>query len=409
MAGDTGYKYKDVFTDLLIVDSMRGPHSTGMALVKRYNKEVVLCKEVGNPFNLIGTEAYKKALNLAASCIIGHNRFATVGEHSTANAHPFMFEHIVGAHNGTLDKSSLKYLDDFEYFGTDSEAIFHHLNDNGLRDTLDQITGAWALTWFDGRDNTINFLRNSKRPLFYCYSKDQCTLLWASEIEMLDFCLKRRNLDKFEDAFYSVDADTHYSWKIPDAVNGKFGAPTRVEMKAKFAAAPQAYGGPTSSTDYHYWMGGGSDDLLGEEWVMDPASKVYKKKAPAEPARVTPVKLLSTTTSTSNVIPTHVNVFKAQDNVHPIRKVSNHKPKVDTSKFRPPYKNHHGMTFGKKEFNRIVSHGCGFCGGCDSEWGEFIEVMGVDLDNRPLFLCEDCYNDDDIRETTEYMILEDAS
>ena len=211
VAGDISGWRRDVFNNLLIVDSLRGMHSTGAAAVHRYANQASVVKKPGGPTNLITLAEYKEMMNRGAKVLIGHNRFATVGEHSEANAHPFMFDKIIGAHNGTLDSSDRKKMHNFENYGTESEALYSHMNMFGLKSTIEQLTDwttAYALTWYDREADTINFLRNSKRPLVYTYSKDRCTLYWASEQIFLEFAAAHAK-QQLCGEFFSPNPDEH--------------------------------------------------------------------------------------------------------------------------------------------------------------------------------------------------------
>ena len=244
IAGDTdGNIWKDIFSELLLVDSVRGLHSTGAGFVKRDdNPEFRLAKEVGHPFRLFHNDEYEKNMARAApswQAILGHNRHATLGEHTIENAHPFMFDNIIGMHNGTLERRVLRDLLDHDKFGTDSEAIFNDINSGSVQETVAKLEGAWALVWFDRRDNTLNFLRNDKRPLHYCYTKDRHSLVWASEPDMLRYVLGRKHKGIFlpkevpSDGIFSVTKDTHYSWHIPKFTTGAFDSPERVKCEGK--------------------------------------------------------------------------------------------------------------------------------------------------------------------------------
>lgn len=365
IAGDTtSLKYKDTFTELLIVDSIRGMHSTGVAMVPRFkNGKSHLLKCVGPATNLVLTKDYNDALKESAKCIIGHNRYATKGEITTDNAHPFRFNDIVGAHNGTLDYSSHKSLYENDKFGTDSEAVYSHLNKYGLRDTVDHLQGAWALTWYDDADSSINFLRNDKRPLHYVYSEDKCTIMWASEFAMLQFIVVRSGF-KSDGKTHIVEADMHVKWIISNATNDKLKGPIMQEMKAK----------PESKSN---WMDWGAD-------LYDGAYGASRKK---ENWTYTPKK--NSSSGSTSTLP-----FNVLDPA----------TRINTDKFRPPYKDAKGLTINKATFNAYVACGCVMCDAHDMKWGDFILPLKDDIDGRKLFICEDCYNDDESFLCLQYVI-----
>lgn len=191
-AGALAFKEEKVVKELLILDSLRGIDSTGVAAIPRVG-EVKIAKELGNPFNLLDSRSLDRALIGMQRAIIGHNRFATQGGVSKRNAHPFEFDMLVGVHNGTL-KNKYK-LKDSKDFAVDSENLYHHINENGLRDAINIIEGAWALVWWDKLEESINFLRNNERPLYLTRTKNGKVMFWASELWMLQVVCSRENIE----------------------------------------------------------------------------------------------------------------------------------------------------------------------------------------------------------------------
>ena len=93
-------------------------------------------------------------------------------------------------HNGTL--TSVVRLEDGHKFDTDSEAIFHTINEKGIDHTWANLQGAAALVWYDTKTHKLNFIRNEQRPLAFAISKDHQTIFWASEVWMVKELTKRR-------------------------------------------------------------------------------------------------------------------------------------------------------------------------------------------------------------------------
>jgi len=197
----------------MFISSLRGDDAAGIAAVfnpKGENESPtwVYLKQPGQVKDLVyGNKHYDNIFNshYDLRIVIGHTRFATIGKNSKENTHPFSMNNVVGAHNGTLRKLP----EGHKRYETDSEALFARIDEAGEEEAINEIEGAYALTWFDrgNNKNTLNFLRNAERPLYIAALKNSESIMWASESEALEWILKRNNLD-FE-CIIKLKQDTH--------------------------------------------------------------------------------------------------------------------------------------------------------------------------------------------------------
>lgn len=182
---------KDVFTSLLFIDILRGDDSTGAFLI-RNNGDLKMIKSGTHAIDFMRHQEYKTLLNQAfssGSALVGHNRKATRGVVNDGNAHPFLVDdRICLVHNGTLWGDHKTHAD----VEVDSHAIAHLLAKHSVEEVANKIDGAYALIWHDFENNTLNFLRNSQRPLFWVETANEW--LWSSEDTMLEFVESRHNL-----------------------------------------------------------------------------------------------------------------------------------------------------------------------------------------------------------------------
>lgn len=222
-AGDLFGNQEKVFKQMLVMDSVRGEDSTGVAFIGKFQNGITIAKEVGDPFVLMYSNRFEKAMGKANRVLIGHNRFATQGAINKRNAHPFEFDSLIGAHNGTLS-SKYKLLDNLD-FKVDSENLYHHIEQRGVQDAINLLGNAgnsYSLVWWDKEADTLNFLRNKERPMWMTRSKDGKCIFWASEPWMLYGALGRNGIE--HESVEPTPEDMHISFPINQ--KGEIGKPT---------------------------------------------------------------------------------------------------------------------------------------------------------------------------------------
>lgn len=258
IAGKLEPKDEKVLKHLLLFDYFRGPDSTGLAALRK-SGEVKIAKIASNPLDLFDMNKYKLAATASASTVfLGHNRLATKGVINTTNAHPYEFDHIVGAHNGTLTQLSWRALEEAigETFEVDSLAIIAGIAKLGIEETVKYLEGAWALVWINKADNTLNFLRNDQRPFWFAYTKELDKVLWASDWKMIHLATSDNILnsayelytDRYKDKaykFFSTQADWWYRFELDKLVAG---STTKYKPKIKELKGKE----PEPVTKYSY-------------------------------------------------------------------------------------------------------------------------------------------------------------
>lgn len=245
VAGNLKYKDEKLMKRLLIYDVFRGQDSTGLAALRK-NGDLFIAKIASHPIDLFDTKRFSEALSGHASQVfLGHNRYATKGAVNGVNAHPYEFGHIVGAHNGTLIKTSWDALEKElgEKFDVDSMAVIASIAKLGIEKTVSLLEGAWALTWIDRQDGTINFIRNKERPLWHSFTEKNDKIIWASEYHMIraaaesegDYPLftKHSKNDKGEPViyrFFQFEQDLWYKFDLEEL---RAGSDDRPKPKVK--------------------------------------------------------------------------------------------------------------------------------------------------------------------------------
>lgn len=222
IAGNLNYKDKDVFNQLMVVSSLRGQDSTGIAAVSEKD-EVEVLKMVGPPTDLLMHPKYDAVSRCYdKKALIGHVRKATQGGISRITAHPFEADHITMTHNGTLEnwRSAYRSGGIEGSYQSDSQKLADAIAAMGIREAIEETRGAYALVWWDARRKSLNFLRNNQRPLWYAMNEKGDVLYWASEWKMLALVLDRngvelwKNTDDGGTRFHPLPEDSHVEWDL---------------------------------------------------------------------------------------------------------------------------------------------------------------------------------------------------
>lgn len=208
----------DMFRDMLFVDTLRGWDSTGVFGVNRHNN-VLIHKEASHGPDFICTKEFKSfqtKLVFDGMFAVGHNRAATRGSVSDANAHPFWVDDkIILVQNGTFrgNHHHLKNTD------IDSEALAHVLSEEpDIIKALQRINAAYALMWYNTDTQTLYAIRNNERPLYIANSADG-TIMFASEYATIAWAAHKNNI-AFNEKPELIPVNTLYSYKI--LPNGKY-------------------------------------------------------------------------------------------------------------------------------------------------------------------------------------------
>ena len=186
----------------LIIDTLRGDDSTGVFGVGHEpffdDGSAYYVKQVATGPEFVESKAYWEQMYDVSPyrCVVGHNRAATVGAVDVAGAHPFQVGHITLVHNGTLTNANVlpSPMNSLDGVTVDSHAIAHNLNIHSVEEVVENLYGAFALVWHDARDDSVNVVRNNKRPLHFSMGQSGKTLFFMSEGEMLHLLDKRIKL-----------------------------------------------------------------------------------------------------------------------------------------------------------------------------------------------------------------------
>jgi len=162
---------------LAIANRERGTDSLGF-----FNSSSNIYKHAGDPLDVLCEEKCFDFFDKKTWFISGHTRYATRGSVTNKNAHPFRYGHIVGAHNGIVSAPA-KYR-------VDSEYLIDSLSQGDYQIALENISGYWGLSWFDGHSL---YLSAHDHEIWIGYSKG--AYYYSSDCKHLEACCGRMELE----------------------------------------------------------------------------------------------------------------------------------------------------------------------------------------------------------------------
>ena len=217
-----------------LVGQLRGEDGTGWIIQSHKAKPKVYKRALcGNDFldTRIGRKATKQLLG--AQVVIGHNRKTTSGGDNDYECHPYMYDNLVGVHNGGIPDAVLNRLETKDTIAdVDSAKLYASLNatDNPLSVLKKIHMGTYALVWIDKRTNEVCMARNGDRPLWASSSKDG--MYFASEPGMLFWLMSRYGLQNKDSKLLELKEEHLYRIPLDD--------PAKIR-RTKYTATPPVY------------------------------------------------------------------------------------------------------------------------------------------------------------------------
>lgn len=379
MSSNMLMKHKEALSAMLYLDTWRGRDSTGVAAI-RFNADTAILKQTVPGYEFTEGPKLGEFLRLNDFLWIGHNRFGTVGKNIKSNAHPFSIDDdggaclVVGAHNGTLKNKHV--LKDHAAFGTDSEALYNNIAEEGLEATIPKIEGAWALTYYDHIEEELRILRNKERTLFYAWEKGRKSFIWASEMWMIRVACSRAEIEIEEDKVFSFNEDTLYRIPAPDKMNDV------LEMHRK--------GGLVGKTSTFFQTGFHRDH---DGWNnRRPAQAPHQART--QGTQTPGVPLLRIPEASSSTTNNESNGTKQEKK----NKEKSSKPSVSEPSASPNvvplngrmYKGYAGVLLTKMELEQQLDNGCGWC---EKEFITLNERYGWLAPHKPV--CQKCLDGTD--------------
>lgn len=383
----------DFFLGMLYLNMYRGSHSTGVvaATPRKFTVKNGVEKTtetmkyswdkdtIPSPkFIMEATGARAGIMNstdknkTTKKFIFGHCRYATIGDITRENAHPFDFPNLIGVHNGTIKKTG------FKTHGTDSESLYHLISTVGVKEALQQAEAfdtAYALVWFDKINCTVNIVRNEKRPLVLRETERRAGLAFSSESIDMIYAANRMNVKWGTKEFWCPTPHKLYTFDV-----SRSGLDFTIED-----VKPKAFVYPVSRPfpEFPRGRGAGSDvfkddsEEYGEYW-----DRMYPRGKP--------------------------NDVRVRD-VPPVDKVTRDK---ETGRYRrnsaatepKDFTGFNGERLTEQEFEEILIQGCAFCSHQSDAREKDIQFK-IGWESADMYFCEKCMSNELVASTmTRYRV-----
>lgn len=177
---------------LAISNSLRGNHAWGFVARTREGKARIR-RGLGDISHVTGISAYGRF-----PMLMGHTRYATVGDNTIGNTHPFRLGKVTLAHNGGIwnhEELNKKYD---RKCSVDSQHLLYHLVEGK---DFSELEGYGAIEWIEDDSDRV-FLCRLKGGSLSTYgiegSKDKTIgVVWSSDSDHLRSAMGQSRLDCF--------------------------------------------------------------------------------------------------------------------------------------------------------------------------------------------------------------------
>ena len=217
---------KESMTSLLIRSQARGPHATGIAVIRRDGTYQLLKRPLPAEA-FVETQEYEDVMadvDNEVTVIMGHTRYRTIGtELVSNNNHPIRAGKIIGTHNGTIyNAPQIADMHGLNRFAdVDSEVLFRVANKfrnpihfkSKLKDFKGQMTAVMVNL---NRPNKIRIYKGNK-PF---------SMLWIDEIDAMIYA---SNGDYFESV--EIDSFTTHDYRFKPNRSIQFNTEKELKMK----------------------------------------------------------------------------------------------------------------------------------------------------------------------------------
>ena len=217
---------KESMTTLLIRSQARGPHATGIAVIRKDGSFQLLKRPIP-AIEFVETKEYEDVMaeiDNDVTMIMGHTRYRTIGtEHKSENNHPIRAGIIIGTHNGTIyNAPHIAKMHGLNRFAdVDSEVLFRVANK-----FRNPIHFKSKLKYFRGQMTAVMVNINRPNKIRIYKGNKPFAMQWFDE---LDIMIYASNSDFFE----SVENENYTTHDYRFKPNRSIQFNTEKELKMK--------------------------------------------------------------------------------------------------------------------------------------------------------------------------------
>ena len=195
---------KESLISLLIRSQARGPHATGIAVIRKDGSYQLLKRPLPAE-EFVETEEYEDVMaeiDSEVTIIMGHTRFRTIGtELVSNNNHPIRAGKIIGTHNGTIYNAPhiAKMYGLNRFADVDSEVLFRVANK-----FRNPIHFKSKLKNFRGQMTAVMVNLNSPEKIRIYKGNKPFAMQWFDELDIMIYASNNNYFESVEAGNYTI-------------------------------------------------------------------------------------------------------------------------------------------------------------------------------------------------------------